>query len=103
MLYGCSRVERQKLYNYWKDNFVQDLKDRIKDWMVKHEHIREKLQSHQEAIDAEALRHAKIVGMTTTGVAMHQKLLQSLGPKVCQTSCLRFSAIVEGYKFRGLV
>lgn len=36
----------------------------------------------QDEIDKNVLRSAKVIGLTTTGVASHQRLIRALGPRV---------------------
>lgn len=36
----------------------------------------------QDEINNNVLRAAKVIGLTTTGVASHQRLIRALGPRV---------------------
>ncbi|XP_021348896.1 NFX1-type zinc finger-containing protein 1-like [Mizuhopecten yessoensis] len=85
MLYDVwqlSLKDRWRLYRYWINKFSVMMMERI----------REKVQEYQSACDQHReilmhedkgiIRRATVVGMTTTGAAKYQAVLQEIGPRV---------------------
>lgn len=51
--------------------------------MSEYESVREEQRRAQTDVELNILKHARLVGMTTAGVASKQDLVAAMGPKVC--------------------
>ncbi|KDO27432.1 hypothetical protein SPRG_07020 [Saprolegnia parasitica CBS 223.65] len=74
--------QRRLVLETWKNDYATELSTRNNSVFVQYEDCVAKLKELQTSSDKRLLLKAKIVGMTTTGCAMHQELVRSLAPKV---------------------
>ena len=74
--------QRWRLYRYWLSKYV----DAQRQTIFRSQGIFEKLSEQQKEFDVEEdeeiLKHASVVGMTTTGAAKNRVLLQHVKPKI---------------------
>ncbi|KAI4162421.1 MAG: hypothetical protein LQ342_003987 [Letrouitia transgressa] len=81
-LWKMSRSERHDLHRYWTQQRSNDLIDRIiKAWDLYQETVR-KLQSYTQEQQRRCLLEAKVIGITTTGLARNLDVLRRLKSKV---------------------
>ncbi|XP_021348895.1 NFX1-type zinc finger-containing protein 1-like isoform X2 [Mizuhopecten yessoensis] len=81
-VWQLSQKDRWRLYRYWMNKFSVKMREKI----------REKVQEYQSASDQHRkfvmhedkgiIRQATVVGMTITGAAKYQAVLQEIGPRV---------------------
>ena len=57
------------------------------------------MESVHADISLTVLKEARIIGMTTAGVAKHQKLITALGPKVSDAFLPQNPIVSESYVF----
>ena len=55
----------------------------LKQAMSEYESVREEQRRVQADVDLNVLKQARLVGMTTAGVASKQDLVAAMAPKVC--------------------
>lgn len=87
MGYVYRRSERHKLYNHWKAELQTMWLTDLKQAMSEYESVREEQRRVQADVDLNVLKQARLVGMTTAGVASKQDLVAAMAPKVC--ACVR--------------
>ncbi|KAJ4436029.1 hypothetical protein ANN_18655 [Periplaneta americana] len=81
-LWQLQADERWIIYRYWMHMLRRNLLLKMEEWQKDLQtayHIKDEVQGYN---DLQALKNSKVVGMTTTGAARHQKLLQDLKPKI---------------------
>lgn len=74
--------ERQKLYKHWSEELRQGWLDELKLAMRAFERVRDEQRRIHADVDLNVLRCARLVGMTTAGVASKQELVAAMCPKV---------------------
>ena len=77
----CSN-EREKLYNHWKEELRNGWMHELKRAMAEFETVRDEQRRIHADVDLNVLRSARLVGMTTAGVASKQELVAAMSPKV---------------------
>ncbi|KAL3847655.1 hypothetical protein ACJMK2_018556 [Sinanodonta woodiana] len=81
-LWGLSEKDRWRLYRRWVSLYCTKLGEEIG---LKEENFEEAATRYREALmqeDKAILRHATIIGMTTTGAARYQSILQEIRPRI---------------------
>ena len=81
MSYVYCRSERHVLYNHWKAELQTMWLTDLKQAMSEYESVREEQRRVQADVDLNVLKHARLVGMTTAGVAS-KHLVAAMAPKV---------------------
>ena len=79
---AISPREHRTLYEYWAQEARTAAVNTIQRLMGEYRRCMEEFAELKRYSDLECLRSASVVGMTTTYVAMHQKLLAGLRPKI---------------------
>ena len=77
--------ERQKLYKHWKEELRAGGLGELKHAMQEFERARDDQRRIHADVDLNVLRGARLVGMTTAGVASKQELVAAMCPKVPHT------------------
>lgn len=85
------RTERYKLYEHWKEELHAIWLTDLKQAMSEYESVREEQRRVQADVDLNVLKHARLVGMTTAGVASKQDLVAAMAPKVYPPRQLAFN------------
>lgn len=80
--YIPDRQEREKLHKHLRELLMHSLVSELKSLMSSYDDKRQEIREIEDKIGLEVLREAQVVGMTTSGVASHQKLVAALSPKV---------------------
>ncbi|KAK3589654.1 hypothetical protein CHS0354_015152 [Potamilus streckersoni] len=81
-LWGLTEKDRWRLYRRWVSLYCAKLGEEIGQ---KEEKVEEASLRYREALmqeDKAILRHATIIGMTTTGAARYQSILQEIRPRI---------------------
>ena len=73
--------ERHKLYDHWHEEMKEAWLDELKLAMREFDLVRIGQQEVHADLDLNVLRHARLVGMTTAGVASKQSLVTAMAPK----------------------
>ncbi|XP_019640287.1 PREDICTED: NFX1-type zinc finger-containing protein 1-like [Branchiostoma belcheri] len=74
--------DRWRLYRHWVAKYCAKYKDSIKDYEREYERAAKRLTEFQSQEDGEIMKEATVIGMTTTGAAKHQSLLQDIKPSI---------------------
>eukprot|EP00057_Strongylocentrotus_purpuratus_P033906 XP_793224.3 PREDICTED: NFX1-type zinc finger-containing protein 1-like [Strongylocentrotus purpuratus] len=74
--------DRWALYHVWLRNYLQQLKGKLPANELKFKQRCGELDEAKHVQKYQVLRQATIIGMTTTGAANHQKVLQRVRPKI---------------------
>ena len=79
-----SLTERAKwrLYRYWTHKFCNAYRDQIRGKEAQYEEKAARLREIRMQEDQQIMRMATVIGMTTTGAAKYQSILQEIGPKI---------------------
>ncbi|GMH38367.1 hypothetical protein BSKO_06251 [Bryopsis sp. KO-2023] len=81
-IWMMSSQERWRLHDHWKEMIVRGHMDSIEEKMARFCDLQRELKSIEEDINRGVLQGAEVVGMTTSGIAMHQQLVTALSPKI---------------------
>lgn len=86
-LLGCSlsamsKAERYRLYHAWETQFQEDLEQKLLKVMEAHASLKARFDAVAEETDLRCLREAKIIGLTTSGLARNLGMLRKLQSKV---------------------
>jgi len=81
-LWQLQAQERWILYRYWVDRLRNVLLERLRRQEAHFRSVARKYEEVQQMNDLDILRESLIVGMTTTGAAKFQSLLQALKAKI---------------------
>ncbi|XP_030831564.1 NFX1-type zinc finger-containing protein 1-like [Strongylocentrotus purpuratus] len=74
--------DRWALYHIWLQNYLQQLKGKLPAYDLKFKQLCGQLDEAKDIEKYHVLRQATIIGMTTTGAANHQQVLQRVRPKI---------------------
>ena len=74
--------DKWRLYQYWAQEFIRDTKTAAQTFATEYEDICRERKCRQHELDFYLLQNADIVGMTTTGAAKYNYILQRLSPKI---------------------
>ncbi len=80
--YKFCRTEREKLYNCWSEQLRSGWLGELKLAMREYESVRDEQRRIHADVDLNVLKGARLVGMTTAGVANKQDLVAAMAPKV---------------------
>lgn len=80
--YNFCRTEREKLYNCWNEQLRSGWLGELKLAMREYEGVRDEQRRIHADVDLNVLKGARLVGMTTAGVANKQDLVAAMAPKV---------------------
>ena len=75
------------MYKHWETELRADWLVELKRAVREYERVRDETQSTRADVDLNVLKGARLVGMTTAGVASKQKLVAAMAPKVL-SDCL---------------
>ncbi len=81
-VYTFCRTEREKLYNCWSEQLRSGWLGELKLAMREYEGVRDEQRRIHADVDLNVLKGARLVGMTTAGVANKQDLVAAMAPKV---------------------
>lgn len=81
-LWDLDIKKRFALYNYWIKKHRNEVADKINNLAHKYEEAVAGLQEIRMQGDIEILKHAKVIGMTTTGAAKYRAMLQAVGCQI---------------------
>jgi hypothetical protein len=81
-IWQMSRVERQKLHDYWRIKAYDKIVEQLSNLQEKHEEYRQEIDNIYDQGRREALLKSDVIGMTTSGAAKYQNLIRSIRPKI---------------------
>ena len=74
--------DRWKLYNFWLLEYKRSLKENVKQHEDDFDQTAKRLHEVAREEDGTIMRGATILGMTTTGAAKYQQILNDIGPRI---------------------
>jgi hypothetical protein len=93
--------ERRHLHSYWLRQIRKPIVDEIVDMYEDRVKIREKRDKIRREVDLRCLNEAKVIGVTTTGLARNLALLQKLRSKVML--CEEAGEVLESHTLTALL
>ena len=81
-IWELSKTQRWRLYQYWAQEFIRGTKSAAQLYAAEYEETCRQREMLRHELDFHILRNADIVGMTTTGAAKYNFILQKLSPKI---------------------
>nr|XP_034329289.1 NFX1-type zinc finger-containing protein 1-like [Crassostrea gigas] len=81
-IWGLTEKDKWRLYRYWTHKFCCSYRDKIRGKEAEYERSATRLREIQMQEDLQIMRLATVIGMTTTGAARYQSVLQDIGPRV---------------------
>ncbi|CAM9306733.1 unnamed protein product [Pylaiella littoralis] len=81
-VWALPREERWALCRHWQRAEESESRERLAGMIANFFELKERYDNHKTQGDLAVLQSANVVGMTTTGVAMHQSLVEALGAVV---------------------
>nr|CAD7432792.1 unnamed protein product [Timema monikensis] len=81
-LWGLPPADRWILYRHWIDNLTICLLNELRQHELQMRHLSKRYEEVRQMGDLEVMKDSLVVGMTTTGAARLQPLLQALKPKI---------------------
>eukprot|EP01116_Phalansterium_solitarium_P021910 TRINITY_DN7033_c0_g1_i2.p1 TRINITY_DN7033_c0_g1~~TRINITY_DN7033_c0_g1_i2.p1 ORF type:complete len:1253 (+),score=300.21 TRINITY_DN7033_c0_g1_i2:224-3982(+) len=83
-VWQLSTPERHMLYKYWLTQYFKNFSDdsELSDLCERYEELCRARKHIEEELQIEVLQSVKVIGMTTTGVAKFQRLIQAVNPEV---------------------
>ena len=81
-LRSMTSTERQILYNHWITEYAEDLNSQLLDALESYEKAKADLVKFNRERDLRCLRHAQVIGCTTTGLAKNLEVLRKTDSKI---------------------
>ena len=81
-IFRLSKHDRWRLYDYWRSQYVEKLHNQLR---VEFEYYSAECKAYKEATQEEdfyVLEKVDMIGMTTTGAAKYQHIIQRVKPKI---------------------
>lgn len=98
--WGLSRVERQRLLAHWRAELLPDLHRALCTAIQHYMEASDSLRQAQNDMDLLLLRRARVIGMTTSGMAAKQKLIRAVGAKIIV--CEEAAEVLEAHVLASL-
>ena len=81
-IFRLSVDERKKLYSYWVKEYSKKIEEQLQADILRHTENTKMCEEVCQECDQELLESAHIIGMTTTGAAKYQHIIQRVKPKI---------------------
>ncbi|KAM8945862.1 LOW QUALITY PROTEIN: NFX1-type zinc finger-containing protein 1 [Pelodytes ibericus] len=81
-VWSLNMNSRWKLYRHWVQLYQQDIRQKILGHEQHYQETADRLIELRLQEDLQILRHAKVIGMTTTGAAKYRRVLQEVEPRI---------------------
>ena len=81
-IWKMSKVERQKLHDYWRTKIREKFVKKLLVLEKNHEERRQLMNALYDEGNRNVLLDSNVIGMTTNGAAKFQTLIKSIGPKI---------------------
>jgi hypothetical protein len=100
-VFSMTRRERQLLHTHWIAEISEDLKHRLSVALRSYNDLKEKLDAIRTEQDLRVLKQAKIIGITTSGLARYTNLLRRIDAKVL--ICEEAGEVLESHLLTALL
>ena len=81
-IFRLSVDERKKLYSYWVKEYSKKIEEQLQADILRHTENTKMCEEVCQECDQELLETAHVIGMTTTGAAKYQHIIQRVKPKI---------------------
>ena len=83
---GMSRDERRRLFKFWVKDMIGDISEALHRFLVQFRSNSEQLRRVRQEKELRCLSQAKVIGVTTTGLARHSEILGRVRAKtlICE-------------------
>lgn len=81
-IYNINIKDRWRIYRLWVVRFIQKYIEEIKTYQTTYKENMQEYSEFKLLEDIELMKHAKIVGMTTTGASKYRTIVQKLQPQI---------------------
>lgn len=81
-IWELSHFDKWRLYRYWLFKYKNNIRDKIREHERKYSEASGRLKEAQNEEDYCIVKSTQVVGLTTTGAAKYQTLLQMLQPQI---------------------
>ena len=81
-IFKLSKQDRLQLYNYWKQLYIEKLQNKLRADFEEYLTLCKEYQEATKEEDLQVLGKVDLIGMTTTGAAKYQHIIQKLKPKI---------------------
>lgn len=81
-IWKLSLPDRWRLYKYWLEKFCSKKAEKFCEWQEHHFNVSQKLRELESLKYQYIFKDAKVLGMTTSGAAKHQSILNAVKPKI---------------------
>ena len=78
----AARAERRQLAAHWCSHALEDVLGELQGALRQYNTAVQQCREVDQAVDRAVLSEASVIGMTTSGVAAKQTLINAVGPKV---------------------
>ena len=81
-VFKLSRFDRRRLYNYWKGQYIEKLYNQLRSRFEQYLEQCKQYKTATQEEDFNVLEKVDLIGMTTTGAAKYQHIIQRVKPKI---------------------
>ncbi|XP_033626581.1 NFX1-type zinc finger-containing protein 1-like [Asterias rubens] len=81
-VWSLTLSDRWRLYRLWVKKYIEEQEEMLTDYRISYDSLSKEIQAMKNNVDFEVLSKARVIGMTTTGAARCQSVLQLLGPRI---------------------
>jgi len=81
-IFRLSVDERKKLYSYWVKEYGKKVEEQLQADILRHTENTKMCEEVCQECDQELLERVHVIGMTTTGAAKYQHIIQRVKPKI---------------------
>ncbi|KAI5818042.1 hypothetical protein BZA77DRAFT_244218, partial [Pyronema omphalodes] len=100
-IWNTTEQERRKLIDHWVSLFIDKAPDLLEQYASQYQEMIAEYRSLKQTSDLEALSSARIIGVTTTGLAKNINLLRGLTAKV--VLCEEAGEVLEGHLLNSIL
>jgi len=81
-VFSLSKYDRQRLYDYWEEQYIEKLCNQLRANFEGYTTLCKECNEAKQEEDYYVLDTVDIIGMTTTGAAKYQHIIQKIKPKI---------------------
>ncbi|XP_071786066.1 NFX1-type zinc finger-containing protein 1-like [Asterias amurensis] len=81
-VWSLTLSDRWRLYRLWVKKYIEEQEEMLTDYRISYDSLSKEYEAIKASVDLEVLSKARVIGMTTTGAARCQSMLQLLGPRI---------------------
>ncbi|XP_033626155.1 NFX1-type zinc finger-containing protein 1-like [Asterias rubens] len=81
-VWSLTLSDRWRLYRLWVNRYIEEQEELLSKYRRSYDSLSKEVETINASVDLEVLSKARVIGMTTTGAARCQSMLQLLGPRI---------------------